>query len=187
MFLILQDTYVVKQTKKKGRGVFATKNILNGTIIGDYLGNTVPYEEIKHEEVDFMMFFTDTHGIIPDRKKDDIYLLNHSCNPNCFMYPYKGHMLFVAIRNIKPKEELTISYLYPPQDCCEDCDHKCLCNDKNCLKTMHTPKDLYEKWQKFKQKEESQTKKIVVTNGKLQPLEKYPEALFIDLDLINKT
>ena len=38
MFLIPNSWYAIKTIKKKGRGVFATRTIDPGTVIGDYLG-----------------------------------------------------------------------------------------------------------------------------------------------------
>jgi SET domain-containing protein len=36
--------------------------------------------------------------------------LNHCCEPNVVARIVKGHILYVSLRSIKPKEELTVDY-----------------------------------------------------------------------------
>ena len=60
--------------------------------------------------------------------------LNHSCNPNVGV---QGNIVFVAMRDIRPKEELTIDYAM-----IDDMPYrmKCSCNGKNCRRFI-TGKD----------------------------------------------
>lgn len=155
MFLINDDFWEIRKTKQKGKGVFARKTISKGAIIGDYVGRLIDYKDIDPDEENknlFLMYYSDTNGIYPDLNKPGIHLLNHSCSPNCFIYKYKDHTLAAAIKNIKKGEELTISYLLPPNECGKNCPHKCRCNSKNCKKTMHLTEDEYKKWQDFQEK-----------------------------------
>jgi SET domain-containing protein len=99
MMLLNKSYWTVKTTKNKGRGIFANKNILPGTLIGDYRGKIIhPDEEDEiaqngfyamcwHEEIAFMP---------ADLTVEDIHLINHSCAPNLCMYPYQGHILYVS-------------------------------------------------------------------------------------------
>ena len=108
MFLIPEDHWEVRCTKEKGKGIFAKKEIKAGTIIGDYLGKiikTAEYDLDKDKKGLFLMYFTDRASIYPDLKKPGIHLLNHSCSPNCWIYTFKGHTLFFALRKIEPGEE----------------------------------------------------------------------------------
>jgi len=153
MFLIKDDFWQVKRTKEKGLGIFAKKGIEAGTIIGDYLGKvieTARYDFNNDKDGLYLMYYTDEASIYPNLKKPGIHLLNHSCAPNCWIYTYQYHTLFFALRNIKPTEELTISYLLSPKGkSCNPCKHICKCNSKFCTGTMHLSKDKYKKWQKF--------------------------------------
>jgi len=58
MFL-LPDSYIeIKKTGKKGRGVFAKKDVRAGTIIGDFLGKIVNDEEADKLEKKYGLYAT---------------------------------------------------------------------------------------------------------------------------------
>lgn len=171
---LARNAYRVLQTKKKGRGVFVCKMMKKGTVIGDYLGKLIRYEKVSVEDYPFLMYFSDKMGLVADKNRDGVHLLNHSCDPNCLMVPYKGHILFATIRDIKPGEELTASYMYHP-DACKRCNHECFCGSANCVKTMHTPKVKYRKYRAYFEQEKAKTKSEVKTSGNyLLPLNNYP-------------
>lgn len=182
MFLLTDDFWQVKKTKEKGFGIFAKKEIAEGTIIGDYLGKvieTAKYNFDNDKEGLYLMYYTDQASIYPDLKKPGIHLLNHSCTPNCWIYTYQGHTLFYALRKIKPGEELTISYLLSPKSKnCNPCKHICKCNSKFCIGTMHLSENKYKKWQEFQNSQKKKTKKPKVTfNKNLPRLASYPKTI----------
>ncbi|HEY5122970.1 MAG TPA: SET domain-containing protein, partial [Ignavibacteria bacterium] len=114
MLLLSSDYWEIRNTKNKGQGLFAKKNISKGRAIGDYLGTVLhPLDAIVNEENFYLMYYHDHAVISPDLKKPGIHLLNHSCIPNAFLYIHKGHTLIFARRNILKGEELTIPYLLP--------------------------------------------------------------------------
>lgn len=178
MFLISKDFFEIKNTKEKGRGVFAVKKIEKGTLIGDYLGKVikiVEYDLNKDAEGLYLMFLNDEAAIYPDLKKTDIHLINHSCEPNCWIYLYHGHTLFFAIKNIKAKEELTISYLLSPNEKCDPCTHTCKCGSKKCSGTMHLTESKHKKWQKFQDKYfDKKLREKLVFGKNLLKLKSYP-------------
>lgn len=182
MFLLTDDAWEVKKTEKKGRGLFAKKEIIPGTVIGDYLGRvlrTAEEDTIDESENFYLMYYHDYASIFPDLTKPGIHLLNHSCSPNCWMYTYKGHTLFFAIRRIFPGEELTVNYLLSPLDkYCSPCTHLCQCGSVICYQTMHLPKKLYDLWNTFHDKESAKTKKERIQYGKdLPQLSSYPDTI----------
>jgi uncharacterized protein len=174
MFLLSKDFWQIKKTKQKGKGVFSQRCIPAGTIIGDYLGNvvkTAEYDVASDSKGLYLMYLTDETCIYPNLKKPGIHLVNHSCSPNCWIYIYRGHTLFFALRDIQPNEELTISYLLSPKDeTCEPCKHICKCDSIYCTGSMHLSKNKYEVWQLFQKKEQGKTKTAPFTIGK--PLKK---------------
>ena len=181
MFLIPEDSWVVKKTAKKGRGVFVTQKIAANTIIGDYIGKVIhPADEDQIDEKDnfYLMYYHDRASIFPDLSKPGIYLLNHSCTPNTWMYTYKGHTLFFTLRKIFPGEELTINYLLSPlDDSCSPCTHLCSCNGVICHETMHLGKKKYAAWSEFHNEEMARTKPERIRYGKnLKKLTQYPDA-----------
>lgn len=185
MFLLPDQYLMVKNTKAKGRGVFAEKGIPQGTVIGDYLGKVIPivsYETAKNPNELFIMSFTDEAFLYPDVTKLGVHLFNHSCMPNCWIYVYRGHTLFFALRDIVPGEELTISYLLSPKDeSCNPCVHVCRCESDYCTGTMHLSRDKYVLWQEFQNKRRKNMKMApFVTGGYLPRLVRYPKRIPID-------
>ena len=179
--LLLSDRYwEIRNTKRKGRGLFAKNNILKGTVIGDYVGKVLrPEDAIIDEENFYLMYYHDHAVISPDLKKPGAHLLNHSCIPNCFLYIHKGHTLAFALRKILKGEELTIPYLLPPKDkFCNPCVHICKCENLRCLGTMHLSKEKYDKWRTFTDAQTKETKRERVSFGKELPLlSSYPKKI----------
>lgn len=179
MFLIPQEYWRVAKTPGKGMGVFASKVITAGTIIGDYLGTLINIAEFDLDEDKkglYLMYYSDEAGIYPDLSKPGIHLLNHSCEPNCWIYIYRRHTLFFALRNILPGEELSISYLLSPKDeTCSDCIHDCKCGSTVCTGTMHITKNKYEAWQEFlKTQNNNEEIPKVAFGDQLSKLDHYP-------------
>ena len=180
MNLKFNKFWKIKETKNKGKGLFAAKEISKGTIIGDYLGFILrPEDAIVDEENIYLMYYSDSAVISPNFKKPGIYLLNHSCVPNCFLYIYKNHTLIFALFDIKKNEELTIPYLLPPKDkFCRPCKHICKCGNLRCVGTMHLSKKIYSKWRKFSDIKNKKIKEEKIKYGKELPkLNKYPEKI----------
>lgn len=181
MFLISNDFWKIKTTKSKGLGVFAKKEIAKGTVIGDYIGKvikTAEYDIEKDKNGLYLMYYTDEATIYPNLKKPGVHLFNHSCKPNCQMYFYKGHTLFVATEKIKVGDELTISYMLSPKDTCDDCNHDCKCSSKFCTGTMHLTKNEYKRWQKYQENQKRGTKISKPVFGKNLPkLSSYPTTI----------
>jgi SET domain-containing protein len=182
MFILKKSFWEVKKTKKKGLGVFCKKNINAGTVIGDYLGKVIhilDYDLASDAKGLYLMYLTDEACIYPDLTKPDLHLINHSCNPNCWMYIYKGHTLFFAIKDIKSGDEFTIHYaMSPKEETCTKCTHICNCGYSVCNGTFHLRKDKYTMWQTFQEKERKKTKIVEFRFGKsLQKLKSYPKVL----------
>lgn len=193
MFLLPQDTwemrtrkYMEEKKEKLNRGIFATKDIEAGTIIGDYIGLIIPEEkEDDYESSDemYLMYYDDGVTVYPDVESAGIHVLNHSCEPNCFMYTYKGHTLFFALRKIYKGEEMTVSYqLSPMDDDCEPCTHMCYCKTPSCTGTMHMEQVKYDLWREFDDAETEKTKTVKANVGDtLALLDEYPKAIADDV------
>ncbi len=183
MILLPFDSWEVKKTKKKGRGIFAKKDIPAGTIIGDYLGKVIhPRDAVVDEENFYLMYYHDRAVVVPDLQKQGVHLLNHACTPNTFLYIYKGHTLAFALREISSGEELNISYLLAPLDkFCQPCKHECDCGGLQCLGTMHLSKDIYERWRRLTDAQSKETKRERIRYGRdLPKLSSYPNKISID-------
>lgn len=137
MLFIPQTSFEIRNTKNKGRGVFTLQPIKSGTVIGEYSGKQLPYYLIDPQDYEYLMYLNDEEGIVADKKEIGVHLMNHSCEPNCIMKTTKKATKFVAIRDIQPQEELTISYNFPYYSNCPNCTHQCFCDSTNCSGTMH--------------------------------------------------
>ncbi len=131
--------YKIKKSNidNKGRGLYATKNIKEGTKIIDYLGKIITNKQVdesnKYDNKKPIYLFTlnKKYTLDGDFSWNTAGLINHSCNPNS-QYNSKGLKIWVtAIRDIKKEEEFTCDYGFS----FEKEDYKqfpCKCGAKNC-------------------------------------------------------
>lgn len=182
MFLISDTAWEVRDTLKKGKGIFAKKDIDPGIIIGDYRGTVLKTAEAllpDDKENFYLMYYHDHASIFPDLAKPGIHLLNHSCTPTCWMYTYQGHTLFFSLRKIFKGEELTISYLLGPKNpTCKNCTHICTCGSSFCTKSFHLSEKKYTVWNTFHEAQIKETKRQRIHYGKqLLKLSTYPKTI----------
>lgn len=180
MFLLATDYWEMKGTAHKGRGVFAKKDIEPVVIIGDYVGKLINEDEeydLQEKYGFYSLSYADDTSVWPDIKKPGVYLINHSCTPNTYMYSYQGHTLYFALRKIFAGEELTVSYLMSPADEDDDpCEHDCHCKSELCTGTMHMTQESFDAWKKFDDEMVKDVKLPPIVYGKdLLLLDAYPE------------
>lgn len=72
-------------------------------------------------------------GPITVKEIDNAFFLNHSCNPNIGI---KGQIVFVAMRDIQPGEELTYDYATVESDETIPMNFQCNCGGSNCRKVI---------------------------------------------------
>ena len=118
-----------------GRGCYAAVRLARGKKIGELLGERITNAEaarrvakggkIRICELD------DRWSIDASRGGDATAFINHSCEPNCFSRVTRGHMLFFALRDIEPGEEITLDYT-PSQHP----GRRCTCGAPNCRGVM---------------------------------------------------
>ena len=131
--------YRIKKSNidRKGRGLYATKNIKEGTRIIDYVGKVITKKQTEENpkfdnaKPIYLFNLNDRYDLDGDVSWNVARLINHSCSNNCD-YDGKGLKLWVtAIRDIKKGEEITSDYGFG-----YDVDYKqfpCKCRSKNCV------------------------------------------------------
>ena len=130
----------VRESKTQGKGLFAIKSIKKDEIIGIKSGrifDEATRKKIFHEIGDSFFQIADNFFIGPLKKEEvsiSMMHINHSCNPNIGV---QGDIVFIAMREIKAGEELTLDYAM-----CDDWKYKmeCNCKSKDCRKII-TGKD----------------------------------------------
>ena len=131
--------YKIKKSKidNKGRGLYATKSIKEGTKIINYTGKIITNKEVdESEKYDnnkpiYLFTLNKRYTLDGDFAWNTAGLINHSCNPNS-QYDGKGLKIWItATRDIKRGEEFTCDYGFS----FEKEDYKqfpCKCGAKNC-------------------------------------------------------
>ena len=133
------NLYRIKKSNidRKGHGLYAIKDIKEGTRILDYVGNiitkkqTEDSEKFDNEKPIYLFNLNSRYDLDGDVSWNTARLINHSCSNNCD-YEGKGLKLWVVtIKDIKKGEELTCDYGFS-----YDSDYKqfpCKCDSKNCV------------------------------------------------------
>ena len=131
--------YRVKKSNidRNGQGLFAIKDITEGTRIINYVGKiitkkkTEESEKFDNSKPIYLFDLNSRYDLDGNVSWNTARLINHSCLNNCD-YEGKGLKLWVnANRDIKMGEELTCNYGFS-----YDSDYKqfpCKCGSKNCV------------------------------------------------------
>ncbi len=126
-----ESLWAIRRTKW-GRGVFARREVPAGTVIGDYLGVVGPPRDEPPGQLYAMMLSLYRWVYPPQpRRSVGVHVLNHSCEPNAGLFPYRGHVLLSATRRIFSGEEVTWDYWMSQPEPGEDW-HPCLCGSAYC-------------------------------------------------------
>jgi SET domain-containing protein len=143
------SSYITPKAKKgkksgiHGRGLFALKPIVKDEIVAIKGGHILSRADLKKKRKivgDSYIQIDDDFFLAPLTKEEHdtvMMFLNHSCEPNVGV---KGQITYVAMRNVKPGEELTLDYAMIDDD---DFTMDCKCGKSNCRQVV-TGKD----WQK---------------------------------------
>ncbi|MCR4274530.1 MAG: SET domain-containing protein [Candidatus Campbellbacteria bacterium] len=130
----------VKNTKKYGGGVFATRNIAKNEILAIFGGFIMTLKaelelpssirDLAHQIHDQFVI-----GIKTPSDKQLVDNFNHSCSPNA---GFKGQIFLVAMRKIRKHEEVTFDYAMVLSNPVNSPPYKlsCLCGSKICRKVI---------------------------------------------------
>ena len=102
-----------------GLGLFAEEAIPKGECVIEYVGREVSKEESETSKSKYLFEISKTRTIDGKPRINKAGYINHSCAPNCETEISKGRVFVMAIKNVKPGEELT--YDYGRDYCIEHC------------------------------------------------------------------
>jgi SET domain-containing protein len=145
-----ESVIVVRRSPVHGRGVFATRNILKGEVIGEYVGERISHAEAnwRYRHRDFSdnhtFLFTVSSRTVIDASHagNDTRFINHRCDPNCEPRIRRGRVFIVAIRNIRAGDELGFEYNIGREDDDPpnvDEIYACRCGARRCRGTILWP------------------------------------------------
>jgi uncharacterized protein len=133
-------TLIIRQSRIHSHGCYTTRPIRKGTLIIEYVGLSLSYEQADDLYDDFPNTYL--FGLDGGKKIIDGYgvaaFVNHSCEPNCETDQIKGKMWIIALRDIAAGEELTYDYnLFDGED-----DAPCLCGAQRCRGSLYSASHL---------------------------------------------
>ncbi len=132
----MKDLIYTKQTKTRGVGVFATRDIQKDEVIAEFRGPVVMLESLEGipREVQDHLYNVGIGKYI--LAKEPAVRTNHSCEPNAGI---QKDVYLVAMRDIKKDEEVTFDYSMITAD---GWVLECACGTKSCRKKISNYKDL---------------------------------------------
>lgn len=125
------------RSKIDGKGCFATVAFKRRQKIAEYEGECISRAEIARRlrgKRRIHICAIDSYWAIDGSVGGNATrYINHSCRPNAYVTILYGHILFFALRDIAPGEEITIDYVTSFHDDRKRCD----CGAADCRGTIN--------------------------------------------------
>jgi len=126
----------IKESPINGKGCFATILFPHRRKIAEYTGERITNAEARRRASRRKLRICgldERWSLDGARGGNGTHYINHSCQPNAFMMSTRGHILFFALRDIQPGEEITVDY----QVTWHDDDKRCTCGAEKCRGTIN--------------------------------------------------
>lgn len=126
----------IKKSTIEGRGCFAETAFKRWRKIAEYAGEKITNAEANRRagrERLRICAIDERWSLDGSRGGNGTHYINHSCQPNAFMKITYGHILFIALRDIEPGEEITIDY----ESTLHSDEKKCICGAASCRGTIN--------------------------------------------------
>jgi SET domain-containing protein len=136
MNLKLAPGLSIQKSPIEGRGCFSVANFKRGRKIAEYTGERITTAEAKRRAGRRKLricAINQRWSLDGSRGGNGTHYINHSCRPNAFMKILYGHILFIALRDIRPGEEITIDY----ESTLHSDEKRCSCGANNCRGTIN--------------------------------------------------
>ena len=128
--------YRIKKSKIDKNGLYANRDIKQGTRIIEYKGKIITNRQSEedskfdNDKAIYLFNINKKYDLDGDFKFNTARLINHSCDPNCEVFGSGLKVWVYAMKNIKKGEELSYDYGFN-----YDKDYKnfpCKCGSKKC-------------------------------------------------------
>jgi SET domain-containing protein len=136
MRLNLAHGLAIKDSPINGKGCFATILFPSRKKIAEYTGERITNAEAQRRARRRKLRICgvdERWSLDGSRGGNGTHYINHSCEPNAFMASVRGHIIFFALRDIQPDEEITVDYgitLHPDTK-------RCHCGAATCRGTIN--------------------------------------------------
>ena len=126
----------VRPSKIHRWGLYAGETIPRRRKIIEYTGEKISRRETKRRAegpLNYLFTLNSYWCIDGNVGGSGAQYINHSCEPNCYAWIHKEHILYMSARDIRKGEELTIDYHFD-----KDVERvPCSCGAKNCRGTIN--------------------------------------------------
>lgn len=136
MKLKLHPGLEIKSSTIEGKGCFSNTYFPRGRKIAEYTGERISNAEAHRRAGRRRLRICAINGrwsLDGSRGGNGTHYINHSCEPNSYMKILYGHILFIALRDIQPGEEITIDY----ESTLHSNDKRCTCGAPSCRGTIN--------------------------------------------------
>ena len=126
----------IRESRIHRRGVYALERIPPRRKVMEYTGERISRRETKRRgdgPVTYLFPLDDYWTLDGAVGGSGAEIINHSCDPNIYTMVFKGHILYMSKRLIRPGEELTVDYRF--SDKVEPVT--CKCGSKACRGTIN--------------------------------------------------
>jgi uncharacterized protein len=136
MKLKLAPGLAIKKSPIVGQGCFAVVHFKGRRKIAEYAGEKITNAEANRRAGRSKLricAIDNRWSLDGSRNGNGTHYINHSCEPNAYMQILYGHILFIALRDIEPGEEITIDY----QSTLHSNKKRCICGAPTCRGTIN--------------------------------------------------
>lgn len=127
---------IIKPSEIHRWGLYAGEEIPPRRKIIEYTGEKISRRETKRRAegpLNYLFTLNSYWCIDGNVGGSGAQFINHSCDPNCYAWIYKEHILYMSARRIRKGEELTIDYHFD-----KDVEKvPCSCGSKKCRGTIN--------------------------------------------------
>jgi uncharacterized protein len=113
----LASGLAVRPSPINGKGCFAAAFFPRGRKIAEYTGERISRREVarrvrtRRHRIMRICALDAYWSLDGARGGNGTHYINHSCQPNTYMRNTRGHLIFMALRDIHPGEEITVDYI----------------------------------------------------------------------------
>ena len=136
MKLKLAPGLAIKKSSIEGKGCFSAAQYPRGRKIAEYAGEKISNTEANRRARRRRLricAINDRWSLDGSRGGNGTHYINHSCEPNSYMKIVYDQILFIALRDIEPGEEITIDY----ESTLHSDKKKCTCGTPSCRGTIN--------------------------------------------------